>query len=299
MPNEPHKAGEYDAAYYAALRAGGRASADRVLPQVLDLVAPASIVDFGCGSGGWLTAAARLGVADIQGVDGAWVSRESLEIPADRFRPVDLSAPLDLGRRFDLAFCLEVAEHLPRATASVLVEILTAHAPVVLFSAAIPGQGGEGHINEAWPSFWRAHFDASGSDCFDILRGAIWEDAAIETWYRQNLLLFVGRDHLAKNADLATRLAEAPAPPLDIVHPELFGEEAATRARLAAEIEGLGRAYQAQTAEMEELKAENARLGAAWSVLDRELANLRGSLSWRLSAPLRAIGQRMHRGKES
>ena len=148
VPSEMPESGLYDRSYYETLRQGGRRSAEAVLPRVFDLAAPRSIIDFGCGDGTWLAAAIRLGATDVLGVDGAWVPTDALQIPPSRFRAVDLSAPLDLGRRFDLAFCLEVAEHLPSCAAPVLVRTLASHAPLILFSAAVPFQGGEDHVNE-------------------------------------------------------------------------------------------------------------------------------------------------------
>lgn len=269
MKNELHKTGEYDAAYHANLQLGAHNSADRVMPRVLEMVRPASIVDFGCGSGGWLAAAASHGVGDILGVDGPWVAASSLEIPPAHFRAADLGAPLDLARSFDLALCLEVAEHLPADAAADLVATLTAHAPVVLFSAAIPGQGGEGHVNEAWPDVWRDRFSQRGFACFDVLRGAIWQDPQVKPWYRQNLLVYVSRERLARDRALAARLSQPAAPPLEIVHPAILDEQSARTVAVAKErdslqrhaddllerVEVLGRAYEDLHAELEQARA--------------------------------------------
>jgi SAM-dependent methyltransferase len=283
MSSRDHKTGDYNAPYYAALQAGARASANQVMPRVLNLVAPLSIVDFGCGSGAWLATALALGIADIQGVDGPWVTPSTLQIEPERFQSADLGGTVDLGRRFDLALCLEVAEHLLPEAARALVATLTAHAPVILFSAAVPGQGGEGHVNEAWPSSWRALFAARGFDCFDILRGPIWEETAIEPWYRQNLLIFAARDRLDEDRALATRLSEATPRPFDIAHPAVLAMQTARAASavketydLIARLEDLGSAYEEQRAEI--VRTRN------------ELEDLRGSLSWRLTAALRAVG---------
>lgn len=251
--------GNYDAAYHAALRAGSRRSAAAVLTRVQALVAPASIVDFGCGSGGWLVEAGALGIADRAGVDGPWVDVETLEIDPAIFTPVDLTAPLDLGRRFDLALCLEVAEHLPESAAPVLIDTLCAHAPVLVFSAAIPGQGGEGHVNEAWPSFWCGLFAARGFQAHDALRAAFWQDGNVEPWYRQNLLIFAERGHLAHHEALAQKLRDAVAGPLDIVHPAFF--------------EG------------------HRELATAYEREAASHAALLDSTSWRMTAPLRALAR--------
>ena len=101
--------------------------------------------------------------------------------------------PLALGRSFDLAVALEIAEHLPDSAAECFVESLTGLAPAVLFSAAIPGQGGTGHLNERWPEYWSRLFAAAGFDPIDALRPRIWHDERVEVWYAQNTFLYVAR----------------------------------------------------------------------------------------------------------
>ena len=160
------------------------------MPLVLGWVSPTSVVDVGCGTGTWLAAIRRRGVEDVVGVDGSPVPGDLLQIPRERFLVRDLSKPLDLGRTFDLALCLEVAEHLPAAAAGTLVASLAALAPVVLFSAAIPGQGGVGHVNEEWPRAWAERFAAAGYSWADPIRPRIWDDPGVEHWYAQNALLF-------------------------------------------------------------------------------------------------------------
>lgn len=289
VPSEMPESALYDRRYYEILREGGRRSAEAALPRVFELAAPRSIIDFGCGDGTWLAVAIRLGATDVLGVDGAWVPTDALQIPPSRFRAVDLAAPLDLGRRFDLAFCLEVAEHLPSSAAPVLVRTLTSHAPLILFSAAIPFQGGEDHVNECWPSGWRSLFESQGFACLDVLRGAIWEDPSVETWFRQNLLLFVHSAHIAAHPELA---AAGPLP-LDIVHPAMFLEAAAESVRRARDVDRLSQAYDVQSKEVSALEVENERLRAAWSALDRQLADVRQSFGWRLATRLRALGRRL------
>jgi hypothetical protein len=77
-------------------------------------------------------------------MDGGYVTTSPL---GERFLPHDIATPLPehLVGRFDLAVCLEVAEHLPPERAESFIRELCDLAPVVLFSAAIPGQGGTGH----------------------------------------------------------------------------------------------------------------------------------------------------------
>jgi SAM-dependent methyltransferase len=184
----------------------------------MDLVRPGSVLDVGCGHGTWLAAFVRAGATTIAGVDGPHVAPGDLEIPTDAFEPHDLTAPLALGRTFDLVVSLEVGEHLPAAVAPAFVASLVAHAPVVLFSAAIPFQGGAGHVNERWPSYWAELFARHGYEPFDVVRPAVWSDPNVAFWYAQNTVLYADRDHLPEG--LRGRAA-ASLDHLDLVHPAL------------------------------------------------------------------------------
>lgn len=148
---------------------------------------PRSLLDVGCGTGTWLKTAQDFGVADIFGVDGVDVPAEKLLIPAKFFRRQDLTQPWDLGRKFEAAICLEVAEHLPENSALTLVQLLTSHADTIFFSAAAPGQDGQNHINCQWPDYWQKKFNECGFVCSDDVRWRIWRDDRVEPWYRQNL----------------------------------------------------------------------------------------------------------------
>jgi SAM-dependent methyltransferase len=180
----------YDEAFFDDIDDGSVASARVVVPLMLKLVAAASVVDFGCGRGSWLKACLDNGVQTVLGLDGDYVKRDRLVIDREQFRAADLSRPIRLDRRFDLAICLELAEHLPARSARILVESLAQAAPVVIFSAALPGQGGTAHINERWPLYWERLFADCGMHKYDVLRPLIWSNRAIEWWYRQNIYLF-------------------------------------------------------------------------------------------------------------
>jgi len=194
---------------------GSLLAARAILPEVLGIVPALSVVDVGCGLGVWLETARDLGVETICGVDGGHVDLGSLRISVDRFVAADLAAPGSLAAvgTFDLAICLEVAEHLPAVRAESLIAELTDLAPAVLFSAAIPGQGGLHHVNEQWQSWWAALFRDRGFVPIDV-RWRLWADARIPLWYRQNTVLYVERD--APAAVLAV------ADVADVVTPEAY-----------------------------------------------------------------------------
>lgn len=220
-------AAEYDASFYDAQSFGSLQSARVILPELLRYHRPATVIDIGCGVGPWLRVAAELGAQTCIGVDGGYVPRDALMIPADCFLPTDLTAPGLADRvlavrpdRFDLAICVEVAEHLAFERSAGFVADLCRLSDVVLFSAAIPFQHGTGHVNEQWPEFWATHFRAHGYVCFDLLRPEIWGKPDVEWWYAQNLLIFVREG--SETAGRFPAEAAAAGKPLAMVHPEAW-----------------------------------------------------------------------------
>ena len=113
--------------------------------------------------------------------------RTPLIIESSQFCTADLNQALEPVGAFDLAVCVEVAEHLRKHAAPTLVDALTLAAPVVLFSAATPGQGGHGHLNERPRAFWHALFGARNFVSIDCLRPQIWQNKQVASWSRQNL----------------------------------------------------------------------------------------------------------------
>jgi SAM-dependent methyltransferase len=184
---------------------------------------PQSVVDVGCGIGTWLSVFYEQGISDILGIDGAYVNRDQLLFPEEYFVACDLTKPLilpsDHRSSFDLAVSLEVAEHLPEESAAQFVASLVLLAPVVLFSAAIPHQGGTDHVNEQWPNYWAALFHDRGYVTIDWLRPQIWDNANVAYYYAQNSLLFVGEEHLAKYPELQGYIVAPEDAMLSRVHP--------------------------------------------------------------------------------
>jgi SAM-dependent methyltransferase len=197
-------------------------SAQQVIPIVQQFVPIRSVCDVGCGVGTWLRAFREAGVQDIVGLDGYYVDKKLLEIPGSAFREADLRRPLHLDRSFDIAMSIEVAEHLPGNRSISFVKDLTRLAPVVLFSAAIPRQGGTAHINEQWQSHWAAIFAQHDFVTCDVLRPLIWNNADIARWYRQNIFLFCRRDFLPAVPRLTA--SQDNALPLSVVHPQQYLE---------------------------------------------------------------------------
>lgn len=189
----------YGRKFYENQAAGSAASARVVLETLAPLLPPVrSVVDFGCGSGAWLAVAADLfDTDDYLGLEGALADGFDYAVPRERIRAQTLAEPVALDRRFDLAMSLEVAEHLPARAADGFVDSLCQAADTVLFSAAIPHQGGVGHVNEQWPDYWTARFERRGLRLVDTLRPRLWRDERVAYWYRQNCLLFTRDDRVS------------------------------------------------------------------------------------------------------
>ncbi|GAB4382524.1 MAG: hypothetical protein Kow00121_42920 [Elainellaceae cyanobacterium] len=213
----------YTRSFYDSLHEGSRQSAQIIVPLIMELLQPESVLDVGCGTGNWLAVFNEFGVQDYLGIDGDYVDLEALQIPKDRFIPHDLKVPFELNQKFDLVMSVEVAEHLPAELADSFVQSLTRLSSVVLFSAAIPYQGGTGHINEQWLEYWVEIFQRQGYIAIDCLRDKIWSSAQVKPWYAQNLLIFVQQEKLALYPRLVTELGNKhTASPQSKVHPWIY-----------------------------------------------------------------------------
>jgi len=178
-------------------------SALKCLKLVRELVAMESVVDFGCGIGAWLEAARQLGAKSILGLEAEWVRNSETIIPQEKIRITDLANEmLTFSKQFDLAITIEVAEHLPEEAAERFCRGLTSAAPCILFSAAIPGQGGVNHINEQPLPYWVAKFWRLAYVPLDPIRPFIGKDKSILPWLRQNLVMFVDYDYLLRSDTL-------------------------------------------------------------------------------------------------
>jgi SAM-dependent methyltransferase len=194
-------------------------SALQIMKVVSQLLRPHSVADFGCGDGTWLKAAAEIGAVILDGYDGSWVSPSGLDSRIN-FTAIDFEAGFGCRQDYDLAMSLEVAEHLTPAAGERLIATLCKGSKVILFSAAIPDQGGSNHINEQWQSYWASRFAQHDFECFDPVRPAIWSDNEIYPWYRQNILVFV--HPAAANVDRVALGPQATARSVDLVIPEMY-----------------------------------------------------------------------------
>jgi hypothetical protein len=161
-----------------------------------------------------------------------------------------------------------VAEHLPPASAPLLVRALTEAAPIVVFSAALPGQGGDGHVNEQLPSYWARLFDDCGYACYSDLRTRIWRNERVEVWYRQNLLCFVAKSSTLRLASVLKEFRGPDSELLDVAHPALL-------LRHAQRADGLQRYA-------ERVEREIAKDSRELAAVKRILLSIVNSPPWRL-----------------
>jgi len=212
----------YTVDYFKLQSKSSLSSAKVIVPLIIKLVKPKSVIDVGCGVGAWLNVFQKNGIKDILGIDGRYVDLKMLLVRQDKFMGFDLSKLLKLNREFDLAISLEVAEHLPPDRANILINSLTRLAPVIVFSAAIPSQTGIGHLNEQWPEYWRNKFIKKGYLLIDCLRYKIWNNNNVDWWYAQNLFVYIRRNLLHNYPELDKEYKNRKNQSVSLVHPKCY-----------------------------------------------------------------------------
>ena len=204
----------------ASEREANRASALKILGILREYFQPQSVLDVGCGLGTWLAAARELGARDVYGVDGDWVDPAQLDVEPAVLSRCDLEQDIVLDRKFDLVISLEVAEHLQERTSDGFVASLARHGDVVLFSAAIPAQGGHHHVNEQFADYWAERFARHGYRPLDFIRRRIWNDPGVLWWLRQNVLVYAHERALERYP--ALRAEASPPGMLSVVLPLVY-----------------------------------------------------------------------------
>jgi SAM-dependent methyltransferase len=202
-----------DVKYVHTVDAHNTSAAKAFIPILVDEVGlPGSVIDVGCGTGTWLSVFKELGVKRVLGVDGDYVDKQKLHIPEHEFITADLENPFYYKDKFDLAVCLEVAEHLKPDAAGIIVNTLCNLSDKILFSAALPKQGGQNHINEQPFEYWKKLFNDKGYLWKDVFRERIWMNANIDWWYKQNMFLIEKIDEKPIQQNFIN----------DYYHPELY-----------------------------------------------------------------------------
>jgi 2-polyprenyl-3-methyl-5-hydroxy-6-metoxy-1,4-benzoquinol methylase len=209
----------YDTGFYAENLQHQAADARHIVAAIISFVQPESVIDIGCGVGLIAKTFRDFGAREVFGVDGDYVDRQNLQLDAGHFIPHDLKEPFISGRRYDLALSLEVAEHLEERNAAQFVGTLCSLSDIVVFSAAVPHQGGIQHVNEKPQSYWAQLFDENGYAPIDCIRPQIWDNPEVSDFYKQNIILYMKRAEANRPAIGKYALQ----PLLNIIHPDMFG----------------------------------------------------------------------------
>jgi hypothetical protein len=137
---------------------------------------PNSVLDIGCGPGGYLKFFETLGAQRTVGVDG-----------------FEIGSPLQLDESFSLLICTEVIDHLAAALEDVVLDNIVAHARErIIFSGADVGQPGLGKVNCRPITYWLERFWARGW-MPDLLDTYAVRSLATFSWLQRNLVVLVPR----------------------------------------------------------------------------------------------------------
>ena len=117
-----------------------------------------------------------------------------------------------------------VGEHLAALAAPAYVNSLVGLAPVIVFSAAIPGQPGTHYVNCQWPGYWVALFAAYSFRAIDCLRIRFWDHPDVAPFYKQNMLLFVAASAVANHPRLPSITLDAQQHFPALVHPAYYNK---------------------------------------------------------------------------
>jgi SAM-dependent methyltransferase len=183
----------YDADYYARdVEGPATHAAPYVAQAIISRFSPRSLVDVGCGTGAMMAALKERGVS----VEGFEYSDAGIKLCRQRGLDVtkfDIENDPHPAKKFDVAISLEVAEHILEKKASKYVSLLTSLAPIVLCTAAQPGQGGVDHVNCKPKQYWidlfagaNARFDETST--VDLCR--TWASNGVAGFYHDNLMVF-------------------------------------------------------------------------------------------------------------
>ncbi|HAN74602.1 MAG TPA: methyltransferase type 12 [Planktothrix sp. UBA8402] len=177
---------------------------------IVEIYHPKTVAELGCGPGHLSRELAKLGV-QVTSVDG--YSQPDFTGLSVEFYPLNLNDPNAIAnffqdKHFDLAISLEVAEHLQPESSPTIINWLTKVAPVVIFSAAVPGQGGHGHINLRTRDYWHSLLTESNFMISDRIREKLRNHPSVAPWYRYNVLDYVHANHpqVPQTNEVITRL---------------------------------------------------------------------------------------------
>ena len=185
----------YNKTYYTYVDKMARESADTIAEVIISNYSPKSVIDIGCGTGAAMDSLRRRGVA-VYGLEyssHALAMCKARGLDVEKY-DIESGKMPEISMRFDVVLCAEVAEHVKPEFADALVSLASQFADRVLFTAAVPGQGGGvDHVNEQPNSYWVQKFALLGYTYLEeaSLQNRVYlQNMKSASFYAQNLMLF-------------------------------------------------------------------------------------------------------------
>lgn len=150
-----------------------------------------SVVDIGCGMAAFSKVFQESGVEKVTLIDHPNFKASNCLVKQEfQFIPCNLDKEIPENLSADLLICTEVLEHITKKRSLQVLDFITSCSDIIIFSAAIPRQGGLGHINEQRHEFWIKEFKKREFDYADLFKTKIINDESIFYWLRQNIFIF-------------------------------------------------------------------------------------------------------------
>ncbi len=185
----------YDDRYYDFIDRTASQSAAAMAESIVDCFSPKSVLDVGCGTGALLSAFKIRGIyiSGLEYSDAGITRCRQKGVPVTKFDLENSVISLEPSNGYDITMSFEVAEHLPEMLADKYVAAITKGSPILIFTAATPGQGGLDHVNEQPHSYWIAKITMRGYNFEKHLSFEFrerWQKRGVASWYANNLMIF-------------------------------------------------------------------------------------------------------------
>ena len=196
---------EYSDQFYESVTNRAEYSSRIIFSLLKNALHPKTFVDVGSGDGVWSLSALEH-FESINHVE-AWdllAEKTYLDIAKKRFpskniisKRIDFeSSDYGVEMVYDLAVCLETFEHLSPSACEKLSLFFSSHTRILIFSGAVPGQGGTNHINEQPFKTWQRNLLDFGFFPLDFIRPNIQDKKNVPSYYKNNIVLWVNSKFL-------------------------------------------------------------------------------------------------------
>ena len=152
----------YDREFHKTIENDEYPQAVRVGEYISMFLKPASFIDFGCSTGLYLREV-QMKLPNISAI-GFEFSQDAVDSAlCKNVYKVDLTESVQIEKiQNTLGLCLEVLEHIEDIHWKEVLTNMTNSCDKLIFSAAVPGQGGVGHINCRPKIDWIKRFHSLG-----------------------------------------------------------------------------------------------------------------------------------------